>query len=65
MSSRIPSRPSAAKPQAKKPARPQLRETDLYPAVKQLLEQQGYKVKGEVANADVVGIKDGDAPIVV
>ena len=25
-----------------------LRETDLYPPIKQLLEEQGYEVKGEI-----------------
>ncbi len=42
------------------------RETDLYPPVKALLEQQGYVVKGEVGAADVVGCRDGDAaPVIV
>jgi len=42
-----------------------IRETDLYPAIKQLLEGQGYEVKGEVGDADVVGCRDGDAPVIV
>ena len=32
-----------------------IRETDLYEPVKQLLEGQGYEVKGEVGSADVTG----------
>ncbi|MEO0620488.1 MAG: DUF2161 family putative PD-(D/E)XK-type phosphodiesterase [Pseudomonadota bacterium] len=48
-----------------KKARAALRETDLYPAVKRLLEQQGFVVKSEVTDADVVGMKDDDPPIVV
>jgi hypothetical protein len=32
-------------------------EASLYPAVKRFLESQGYEVKGEVADCDVVGIK--------
>ncbi len=42
-----------------------LRETDLYPPVKRLLEGQGYEVKSEIGAADVVGVRDGDDPVVV
>ena len=42
-----------------------LRETDLYPPIKQLLEEQGYEVKGEIGAADVVAVRDGDDPVVV
>ncbi|MEL6287429.1 MAG: DUF2161 family putative PD-(D/E)XK-type phosphodiesterase [Planctomycetota bacterium] len=41
-----------------------IRETDLYPPVKALLEAQGYEVKGEVGKADVVACR-GDAPPIV
>ncbi len=42
-----------------------LRETDLYPPVKLLLEGQGYEVKSEIGAADVVAVRDGDDPVVV
>jgi hypothetical protein len=41
-----------------------LNETDLYPPVKEFLEKQGYTVKGEVQDCDVVGIRDGDIVVV-
>ena len=41
-----------------------MRETDLYPPVKEFLEGQGYEVKGDVAEADVVACR-GDAPPVI
>ena len=41
-----------------------MRETDLYPPVKAFLEGQGYEVKGDVAEADVVACR-GDAPPVI
>ena len=44
---------------------PRLRETDLYPPVKRFLEGQGYEVKGEVADCDVVACRDGEDPVVV
>lgn len=42
-----------------------LRETDLYPPIKHLLEAQGYAVKSEIDAADVVAVRDGDDPVVV
>ncbi len=42
-----------------------MRETDLYPPVKALLESQGYTVKSEVGAADVVAMRDGDDPVIV
>ena len=42
-----------------------IRETDLYEPVKQLLEGQGYEVKGEVGSADIVGCRDVDSIVVV
>ncbi len=42
-----------------------LRETDLYPPVKLMLEGQGYVVKGEIGAADIVALRDGEEPVVV
>ncbi len=42
-----------------------MRETDLYPPVKRFLEAQGYVVKGEIRDCDVVALRDGDAPVIV
>lgn len=42
-----------------------MREQDLYPPVKALLERQGYEVKGEVGAADVVAIRSGEPPVIV
>ncbi len=41
------------------------RETDLYAPVKAFLEAQGYEVKGEVAEADVVACRGDDPPVIV
>jgi len=41
-----------------------MREVDLYPPLKHFLVQQGYDVKGEVHNCDVVAVR-GDEPVVV
>lgn len=40
------------------------READLYPAVKVLLEGQGYAVKGEVGACDVLATRDEDVVVV-
>jgi len=42
-----------------------MRETDLYPPVKALLEAQGYTVKGEIGPADVVALRGDDPPVIV
>ncbi|MBL4891337.1 MAG: hypothetical protein JKX91_05840 [Rhizobiaceae bacterium] len=42
-----------------------IRETDLYLPVKQLLEGQGYEVKGEIGAADVVAIRGSEDPVIV
>ena len=42
-----------------------LRETDLYAPIKALLASQGYEVKAEVGAADIVAVKDGEAPVIV
>ncbi|MCO6383212.1 MAG: hypothetical protein JXQ91_15075 [Vannielia sp.] len=41
------------------------KEQDLYAPVKSLLEAQGYEVKGEVGAADVVAVRENEAPVVV
>ena len=46
-------------------ARAAAREIDLYPAVKRLLESQGYDVKGEVRGCDVVGVRGDEPPVIV
>lgn len=40
-------------------------ETDLYPPVKRFLEAQGYGVKGEVRECDVVAVRGDEAPVIV
>jgi hypothetical protein len=40
-------------------------ETSLYPAVKAFLEAQGFSVKGEVRGCDIVGVRDGEPPLLV
>lgn len=42
-----------------------MRETELYAPIKAFLEGQGYEVKGEIGACDVVGLRDGDDPVVV
>ena len=41
-----------------------MKETDLYPAVKRLLEIQGYMVKAEVKSCDVMAVR-GDEPQII
>jgi hypothetical protein len=40
-------------------------ETTLYLPVKSLLEAAGYVVKGEIGSCDLVGLSDGEPPVVV
>ena len=40
-------------------------ETTLYLPIKRFLEAAGYSVKGEIAGCDLVGLSDGDPPLVV
>lgn len=40
-------------------------ETELYPPLKAFMEGAGYVVKGEVNDCDLVGVRDGDPPVVV
>lgn len=42
-----------------------MRETELYHPIKALLEGQGYLVKSEIGAADVVALREGEAPLVV
>jgi len=42
-----------------------MRETDLYPPVKTLLEAQGYTVKGEIGAADIVAVRGDEPPVIV
>jgi len=42
-----------------------MKESDLYLPVKGLLESQGYEVKGEVHDCDVVALRGDEAPVVV
>jgi hypothetical protein len=43
---------------------PSLKETDLYLPIKQMLEGQGYIVKGEIGAADVVAVR-GDEELII
>jgi hypothetical protein len=40
-------------------------ETDLYPPVKRFLEGQGYAVKGEIRECDVVAVRGVEPPVIV
>ncbi|NLR98452.1 hypothetical protein HGP17_16665 [Rhizobium sp. P38BS-XIX] len=40
-------------------------ETDLYLPIKSFLETAGYLVKGEIGGCDLVGLNDGEPPLVV
>ena len=40
-------------------------ETDLYPPIKAFLEAQGYEVKGEVRECDVVAMRGDEPPVIV
>ena len=42
-----------------------MRETELYPAIKKFLEKQGYEVKAEVNDCDVVAVRDEEPPVIV
>lgn len=42
-----------------------MKESDLYPPLKQFLEAQSYEVKGEVHDCDVVAIRNDEAPVIV
>ncbi|KRB01068.1 hypothetical protein ASD83_05920 [Devosia sp. Root685] len=40
-------------------------ETDLYLPLKAFMESAGYAVKGEINGCDLVGVKDGDPPVLI
>jgi hypothetical protein len=42
-----------------------MRETELYAPVKAFLEAQGYEVKSEVKECDVVAVRNGAEPVIV
>ena len=42
-----------------------MRETELYAPVKAFLEAQGYAVKGEVEDCDLVAVRGDEAPVIV
>jgi hypothetical protein len=42
-----------------------MKEIDLYSPVKQFLEGQGYEVKGEIQECDVMALRGSEDPLVV
>ncbi len=42
-----------------------MKESDLYLPLKKFLESQGYEVKGEIQDCDVVAVRGEEAPVVV
>src|SRR5690606_28370187 len=40
-------------------------ETDLYLPLKSFMESAGYAVKGEINDCDLVGVLEGDPPVVI
>lgn len=42
-----------------------MREVALYPAIKRFLTARGFEAKGEIGGCDVVGIREGEPPILV
>ncbi len=42
-----------------------MRETDLYAPIKTFLEGQGYEVKSEITDCDLVAVRGEDAPVIV
>ena len=42
-----------------------VKETDLYAPIRAFLQAQGYEVKSEVGAADVVGVREGEEPVIV
>ena len=42
-----------------------MKESDLYQPLKNYLENQGYDVKGEIQNCDVMAIREDEPPLVV
>ena len=42
-----------------------MKETDLYPHVKRLLESQGFEVKAEVKSCDVMAVRGDEPPVII
>jgi hypothetical protein len=42
-----------------------MKEIDLYDPVKQFLESQGYEVKGEIRDCDVMAVRGAEEPVVI
>ena len=42
-----------------------MKESDLYPPLKRFLESQGYEVKGEIKDCDVVAVRGNDPAVIV
>ena len=42
-----------------------MKESDLYPPLKQFLQTQGYEVKGEVGDCDVLAVRNLETPLIV
>ena len=42
-----------------------MRETDLYPPIKAYLEAQGYVVKGEIGDCDLLAVRGDEEPVAV
>ena len=42
-----------------------MKESDLYPPIKALLEAQGYTVKGEIGACDIVALREDEPPVIV
>ncbi len=43
----------------------QMKESDLYPPVKAMLESQGYEVKAEIGSADIMAVRGDEPPVIV
>lgn len=42
-----------------------MKESDLYPPLKQFLESQGYEVKGEIGDCDALAVRGAEMPVAV
>ena len=42
-----------------------MKESELYPALKQFLESLGYEVKGEIQDCDVLAVRGEEEPVIV
>ncbi len=42
-----------------------MKESDLYHPIKRYLEAQGYEVKGEVHDCDVLAVRGDEEPVIV